>query len=234
MPSRDELIAAYRLPDRATSRVRMNFVSSLDGAATLHGRSGELGGRTDRMLMQILRAMSDVIVIGAGTVRAEGYGGARVEGTDAQWRETNGLSDQPRFALVSRSLNIEPQHPFFAEAVTRPLVVTCAEADAARREALQPVADVLVCGEESVDPIAMCTALADRGLRQVLCEGGPHLFGALRDAGLVDEVCLTLAPRLVGGDAGRILRGADEDDQRLRLIHAIPDDEGFVLLRYSA
>ncbi|MCR2810688.1 MULTISPECIES: pyrimidine reductase family protein [unclassified Microbacterium] len=233
MPSREELLAAYRLPDRETPRIRMNFIASVDGAATVHGGSAELGGVTDRALMQILRAMADVIVVGAGTVRAEGYGGTGVGGADAAWRTSQGLPAQPPLALVSRGLEIAPQHPFFAEAVARPLVVTCADADAARRRALEEVADVLVCGETSVDLPAMRDALAERGLRQVLCEGGPHLFGALYEDRLVDEVCLTLAPRLVGGDAGRILRGADEAAARLRLLSVLADAEGFVLLRYA-
>ncbi len=79
----------------------------------------------------------------------------------------------------------------------------------------------------------MLAQFAERGWTQVLCEGGPHLFGALLDAGLVDEVCLTLAPRFVGGSAGRIARGAPEADRRFALAHAIPDDEGFVFLRYT-
>ena len=234
MPSHDDLVTAYYLPDRATPRIRMNFVASVDGAATLRGRSGALGGATDRMLMQILRAMADVILVGAATVRAEGYGGTRVDGPDAEWRTSHGLPAQPRLAVLSRSLEISPQHPFFAEAVVRPLVVTCADAPASRREELEAVADVIVAGEASVDLTMMRDALAEAGLRQVLCEGGPHVFGALRDAGLVDEVCVTVAPRMVGGSAGRIMRGAREDDSTLRLVHALADDEGYLLLRYSA
>lgn len=234
MPSREELFAAYALPDRVTPRVRMNFVASVDGAATVGGRSAGLGGRTDRVLMQILRAMADVIVVGAGTVRAEGYGGTRVEGEDAAWRASQGLTAQPRLAVVSRSLELGPRHPFFADAVVRPLVVTCSDADAGRRETLAEVADVIVSGRTSVDLTAARGALADRGMPQVLCEGGPEVFGALRDEGLVDEVCLTLSPRLVGGDAGRIMRGASDRVDDLRLLSALTDDEGYLLLRYSA
>jgi riboflavin biosynthesis pyrimidine reductase len=234
MPSHDELIAAYALPDRATRRVRMNFVASVDGAATVGGRSADLGGSTDRMLMQILRAMADVILVGAGTVRAEGYGGTRVEREDAAWRTSQGLSAQPRLAMLSRTLDLGPRHPFFADAVVRPLLVTCSDADAGRREALAEVADVIVCGRASVDLTAMRDALAERGMPQVLCEGGPEVFGALRDEGLVDEVCLTLSPRLVGGDAGRIMRGAGDRVDDLRLLHALADGEGYLLLRYSA
>ena len=112
--------------------------------------------------------------------------------------------------------------------------MTSGAAPLARRRALAAVADVIECGEETVDLPAMLAAFAARGWTQVLCEGGPHLFGDLLDAGLVDEVCLTLAPRFVGGSAGRIARGAPEADRRFTLAHAITDDEGFVLLRYTA
>jgi riboflavin-specific deaminase-like protein len=231
-PTADELRAAYALPDRATPRVRMNFVESADGAATLDGRSGPLGGGTDRVLMQLLRSLADVVLVGAGTVRAEGYGGTRVSDEDAARRRAAGLADQPRLAVVSRALDLEPRHPFFSDAVARPIVVTCAASPAHRREALADVADVLVCGDDEVDLAAALDELARRGLAQVLCEGGPHLFGALLDAGLVSEVCVTIAPRIVGGSAGRIARGAAEADRRFSLAGVLSDDEGFVFVRY--
>ncbi|MFT4135009.1 pyrimidine reductase family protein [Microbacterium sp.] len=234
MPARDELLAAYALPDRDTPRLRMNVVASADGAVALEGRSGALGGATDRRLMQVLRAMADVILVGAGTVRAEGYGGTRVSEADAEWRVARALPPQPRLAVVSRALELEPRHPFFAEAVVRPVVVTCAAAPAGRRAVLAEVADVLVCGEETVDLAAVRATFADRGWTRTLCEGGPHLFGTLLAAGLVDEVCLTLAPRFVGGDAQRIVRGAAEADRRFALTGVLADDEGFVFLRYAA
>lgn len=227
-----DLVAAYRLGDRTVPRIRMNFVSSADGAATVAGRSAGLGGDTDRAIMQVLRAMSDVVVVGAGTVRAEGYGGTRVEGADAVWRQTHGLSGQPRLAVVSRALDLEPRHPFFAEAVTRPLVVTCAGAPAERREAVETVAEVIVCGDATVDLEQMRSLLAAGGMPQILCEGGPHLFGALHDAGLVDEVCLTLSPRLAGGEAGRIMRGAAERVDPLRLESLLRDGD-WLFLRYA-
>lgn len=232
-PTRDELRAAYALADRTTPRVRMNFVESADGAATLGGRSGALGGETDRALMQVLRAMCDVVLVGAGTVRAEGYGGVRVDEEDAAHRRAAGLSAQPRIAVVSRSLDIGPRHPFFADAVSRPIVVTCSASSAERRAALAAVADVLVCGDDAVDLPAAIARLGDAGLTQVLSEGGPHLFGALLDAGLVAEVCVTVAPRVVGGDAPRISRGAPESDRRFALASVLTDDDGFVFLRYS-
>jgi len=234
MPSQEDLFGAYALPSRAEARVRMNFVQSADGAATLGDRSGPLGGDTDRALMQVLRTMADVIVVGAGTVRAEGYGGMTVSQEHSAWRAHHGLPAQPALAVVSRRLDLEPDDPFFAEAASRPVVVTSGAAPLARRRELDAVADVIECGEETVDLHAMIAEFVARGWTQVLCEGGPHLFGDLLDAALVDEVCLTLAPRFVGGSAGRIARGAPEADRRFLLAHAIPDDEGFVFLRYTA
>ncbi len=112
--------------------------------------------------------------------------------------------------------------------------MTRADAPVVRREALAAIAEVIDCGDESVDLAAMLAAFADRGWTQVLCEGGPHLFGALLDAGLVDELCVTIAPRLAGGGAGRIAQGASEADRRVDLAGSFADDEGFVFLRYVA
>ncbi|MFB9310825.1 riboflavin biosynthesis pyrimidine reductase [Agromyces hippuratus] len=231
-PGREELIAAYALPDRSARRLRMNFVASLDGAATLEGRSGGLGDASDRLAMQVLRTLADVVLVGAGTVRVEGYGGVAVSEADAAWRAAHGLAEQPRLAVVSSSLALDPESAFFTAAVTRPIVVTHAQAPAAQRAALEPVADVIVVGEQAVDVRAMLDVLAERGFRQVLSEGGPHLFGSLLEADLVDELCLSLSPMLVAGDAGRIVRGAPELERRMRLVHAIPAGD-LLLLRYA-
>ncbi|WP_022889912.1 pyrimidine reductase family protein [Agromyces italicus] len=229
---RARLLAAYALPDRVTSRVRMNFVMSLDGAVTLDGRSGGLGDDADRLAMGVLRTLADVVLVGAGTVRAEGYGGLRLRGENVAWRREHGLADQPRLAVVSSALELEPAHPFFADAVTRPIVVTHAASDPLRRAELAEVADVLVCGDAVVDPLAMREALAAEGLAQILCEGGPHLFAALIEVDAVDELCLSLSPLLVSGDAGRITAGGHEHARRLRLVHAIPVGD-LLLLRYA-
>ncbi|WP_165314338.1 pyrimidine reductase family protein [Agromyces protaetiae] len=236
--TRDSLLAAYAFDDRATPCVRMNFVSSLDGAVTIDGRSGGLGDAADRLALCVIRTLADVVLVGAGTVRAEGYGGVEVGADASAWRVTHGLEPQPRIAVVSRDLDLDPAHPFFAEAVTRPILVTCAGdagdsgARAGRLASLEAVADVLVAGEQLVDLSAALDALADQGLRQVLCEGGPHLFGALLEADLVDELCLSLSPLLVGGAAGRIVQGASEASRAMRLVHAIPAGD-LLLLRYA-
>lgn len=241
MPTRAELFDAYALHARDGTRVRMNFVSSADGAVTLDGRSGALGGTTDRTLMQVLRAMADVVVVGAGTVRAEGYGAIAVDADDVAWRRSRGLDDQPALAVVSGGLHLDPGDAVFADAVRRPVLVTTDAAAAADGARFSPVAGVLACsaasasaeGDDTVELAAMLEAFARRGWTQVLCEGGPHLFGALLEADLVDEVCLTLAPRFVGGEAGRIAQGAAEADRRFDLAGVVTDEEGFVFLRYA-
>ena len=231
-PTREQLLEAYAIADREMPAVRMNFVTSLDGAVTLEGRSGGLGDEHDRLAMQVLRTLADVVLVGAGTVRVEGYGGLQVGEADAAWRRSRGLPPQPRLAVVSSRLDLGPEHPVFARAVERPIVVTREAAPADRRDALAEVADVLVCGGDTVDLAAMLDAFARLGLRQVLCEGGPHLFGSLVESGLVDELCLSLSPLLVAGGAGRIVRGAPEVEQRMRLVHAIPAGD-LLLLRYA-
>jgi riboflavin biosynthesis pyrimidine reductase len=173
-----------------------------------------------------------VIVVGAGTVRAEGYGGIRLPEADATWRLANGLAEQPQVAIVSSRLELDPAHPFFARAATRPIVLTCDSSPEANRRALAEVADVLVCGSQEVDPREMVAGLAALGHTQVLCEGGPHLFGSLVEADCVDELCLTLSPVLEGGTAGRIAIGHSPAPRTMTLLHAIPAGD-LVFLRYA-
>ena len=150
-----ELLEAYAIADRATPRVRMNFVMSLDGAVTLEGRSGGLGDESDRLAMQVLRTLADVVLVGAGTVRVEGYGGLRVDEADAAWRRSHGLSRSPGRGGLVAARPRPGASVLRATPSMRPIVVTHAAAPADRREALAEVADVLVCGDDAVDLRAM-------------------------------------------------------------------------------
>lgn len=227
----DSLRDSYRIADRSRPQVRVNFIASLDGAATRDGLSGGLNNADDKLVFDTLRLLSDVILVGAGTVRAEGYGGVRLPTADAQWRVAQGWAAQPPLAVVSGRLDLDPGHPMFTEAVTRALVVTHAGSPIDARNALAEVADVLVCGETEVDPRLMVAALAARGLGQILCEGGPTLFGALIEADCVDELCLSLSPVLEGGPSGRIAHGphATRDMSLMQVLTA----GDMVFLRYS-
>lgn len=232
MPSRGQLLDAYELPGGAGRHLRVNFVASADGAVTLSGHSGGLGGATDRLLLHVLRIMADALVVGAGTVRAEGYGGLGLTPEDVAWRRARSLPDAPALAVVSNRLDLAPDSPVFHRPDGRTMVLTHDAAPAGRMAELAEVADVVVCGRGAVDVTAALDALAARGLTHVLSEGGPHLFGAMLTADLVDEVCLTVSPRFVAGTAHRIAASPEQLERRFRPGPPLVDDEGFVFLRY--
>ncbi|WP_104192059.1 pyrimidine reductase family protein [Cryobacterium sp. Y82] len=232
LPPRAELIEDYRVAARSVPRVRVNFIASLDGAATHEGLSGGLNNADDKMVFDTLRLLTDVILVGAGTVRAEGYGGILLPADDAAWRVQAGLAAQPRVAIVSGRLDLDPGHPVFTDAATRPIVLTHAAAPTDQRVALASRADVVDCGEDAVDPRRMVAELARRGLPQILCEGGPHLFGDLVAADRVDELCLSLAPVLEGGSAGRIAVGATAATRAMELVHVLRAGD-MLFLRYA-
>lgn len=198
--------AALRSAYAQPPGVRANFVSSVDGAVTLDGRSAGLGNANDQQLMKVLRSACDVVLVGAGTVRAEHYDLV-----------------SPRMAIVSRSLDVD------LEELADATIVTTASAPAERREAFK---DVLICGEDEVDLSSMLAQLAERGLTRVLCEGGPHLLGSLHAAGVLDELCLSLSPMLAGPGAGRITAGVPVEAQRMRLVHVLTDGE-LLFTRYA-
>jgi riboflavin biosynthesis pyrimidine reductase len=230
----DELIAAYTVSDRSAKHLRANFVTSLDGAVTLEGLSGGLSSKDDQNMLGRLRMLADVVLVGAGTLRAEGYGGLRLGAKRRTWRAEQGWAENPTLAVVSARLELTATSPVFTAAPARAIVITCAASPDDQREALAEVADVLVCGEDEVDLTAAVAALVERGLTQVLCEGGPHLLGSLTAADLVDELCLTVSPLLAGPGARRITDGlASTDARALSLLHVLSTDEGFLFLRHG-
>jgi riboflavin biosynthesis pyrimidine reductase len=228
----DGLFEAYRL-SREGPYLRVNFVSSLDGAVEFDGYSRGLSNAVDQRVFAMLRGHTDAVMVGAGTLRHEGYGPARTPADLQARRKAAGLSEHPALAIVSAALDLDPSSRVFTEAPVRPIVITRADAPDDRRQALARIADVITCGESVVDVAAARAELARRGLTQVLCEGGPHLFGSLLAADLVDELCLTVSPVLTGAGAGRIVAGAARGEPlHMRLAHLIESD-GTMLTRYT-
>ncbi len=211
----------------------MNFIASADGATSVGGVSGGLQTPGDGRVFAALRDLADVVVAGSGTVTAEGYGPSRPSPERQSLRRAYGLREVPPIAVISRSLRLDPGAALFAAATARTIVLTCSAADPTRRAALSRVADVVVCGEESVDPAAARTALAERQLTRVLCEGGPGVFGEWTGAGVVDELCLTVSPLLAGPGAGRIVAGESwPGPARLSLVSLLEED-GALFCRYA-
>jgi riboflavin biosynthesis pyrimidine reductase len=232
--SQEDLDAAYALPEPTPglTHVRANFVVSVDGAAEVAGRSEALGGPGDRRVFRTLRWLADVVLVGAGTARAENYGGAVVPPPRRELRQATGLAPVPPIAVVTGSLDLDPKARLFTAEV-RPLVLTKATAPADRAAALRDVAEIVVCGEEHVEHDLVLAELAKRGLPRVLTEGGPTLHAQLAGAGLLDELCLTVAPVLGGpGHLGIVAGQPWGLARRLELSHALEED-GSLFLRYQ-
>jgi riboflavin biosynthesis pyrimidine reductase len=232
-PDIDALREAYT-PDRSRPGLRMNFVTSLDGAVEVDGHSRGLSSDADRLVFFILRAHADAVMVGAGTLRHEGYGPLRLAEPAQAWRRSLGLPDNPTLVIVSGSLDLDPATTVFTDAPVRPVVLTHAAAPAERRGGLEPVADVIALGDATTDLRAGLAELRRRGLAQILCEGGPRLFGTLFADGLVDELCMTISPLLAGPGSGRIIAG-QPDGARLsmRLVHVIAAGSD-LLTRYAS
>lgn len=187
--------------------LRVNFVSSIDGAVTRDGLSGGLSGDADKRLFGLLRRVADAVLVAAGTVREEGYDAMRVDDASVRWREAHGKPAHPVFAIVSGRLDLDPGSPIFTDAPTPPILITT-KAGAARAHLYEGLAEVIITeDDEHVDGRTAVNVLRDRGLTRILCEGGPSFFGALIAADAVDELCLTLEPTLEAGDARRIAAG---------------------------
>jgi len=213
--------------------VLANMVASADGATAVGGRSGALGGAADRAAFTAIRAVADVILVAAGTARAEGYGPPRTPPALQERRRARGQSPKPRIAIVTRSLDLDLGAELFADPDSRCLVLLPDDTDPERIDAVAAVADVVPAGHGGVDLSACLAHLRAAGVATVLAEGGPSLLGQLVGADLVDELCLTLAPALVAGTSDRIVHGADLPDglAPLRLDRVLEQD-GTLLLRY--
>ncbi|HZE66350.1 MAG TPA: dihydrofolate reductase family protein [Sporichthyaceae bacterium] len=204
------LAVAYAYPEIPPRGwwLRANMVSTVDGAAVApNGVTRGISSAADRDLLGMLRALADVVIVGSSTATKERYGPEKARPEDAAFRAAAGQPPHATLALVSSGLDLDPDAALFREADTRTLVLTTASAPPERLTALEKVADVIVAGDTVVDPKIAIAALAERGHRRMLCEGGPRWLAALAAAGVLDELCVTMSAKLLGGDAFRILRG---------------------------
>jgi riboflavin biosynthesis pyrimidine reductase len=225
--------ADHRPPVGDRPWVLCNMIASIDGAATdPAGRSGGLGGPADLRVFSAIRAVADIVLAGAGTVRTERYGPARL---------SRGQSPQPRIAVVTRSLALDLELPLFRDATEehRPIVITTtASLDLGRStgatatQELAMVAEVIVAGDDAVDWDTALLALrttARAGV--VLVEGGPSTNAQLMADDLVDELCLTVSPQIVATEAPRIVSGIVEAPRPMTLDRVLMEDD-YLFLRY--
>jgi 5-amino-6-(5-phosphoribosylamino)uracil reductase len=199
----------YAYPDPMPTRgwVRASMVSTLDGAASgADGVSGSISSPVDQATFGVLRGLADVVLVGAGTVRAEGYQAPAPQRAFAERRAENGQQPAPSLAIVTRSGRLPADTGLFT-GKSPTYVITTTAADLAPLRELAGPDRVIVAGDEDLDVDDAIQVLASRGLGRVLLEGGPSLLGSAMAAGRVDELCLTWSPMLVAGDRPRIASG---------------------------
>jgi riboflavin-specific deaminase-like protein len=199
----------------------LNFATTLDGRAAISGRSGPIGSDADTEMLQRLRTRVDAVMIGAGTMRAERYG--RVVGDPAkrERREREGLPADPLMVIVSGALHLPWDAPLFTEGAGRVLIATTSDAEPP--ETKTPVH--LLRQEDKLDLASLLAHLREEwSVRAVLCEGGPHLHAQLIDAGLVDELFVTHAPKLAGGAGPGLVAGLAEREREVEVAWLLAEE----------
>ncbi|MFI9628399.1 pyrimidine reductase family protein [Streptomyces sp. NPDC052042] len=232
--SLDDLADAYAYPETDGPWLRANMVSTLDGAAQHDGRSQPISCASDMRIFGTLRALADVVVAGAETVRREGYRPARAREAFAARRAAAGQGPAPAVAVVSGGLDLDFSLPLFVSPLVPTLVLTGSGAPAGRMAAARDAgAEVVIAGEGNrVDPARVVRELAGRGFRRLLTEGGPRLLGQFVAAGVLDELCLTVAPMLTAGDAQRIAGGPSMAVPERFALASVLEEDGFLFTRY--
>jgi riboflavin biosynthesis pyrimidine reductase len=231
--TRAGLAALYAYPGRDRLWVRANMVTSADGAATIRGRSAGLSSDADRSLFALLRSLSDVILVGAGTARAERYSAAR---PDEMWPGLrDGAAPVPAIAVVTRRISLDLASPLVSAAMpeARTILITTEQAPPELRSQALKNADVIVAGDDSADLGYALRALAERGYHRVLAEGGPQLLGELAADELLDELCLTISPLVASGAAGRIAVGTSAAQSGRLVLQHVLEEEGHLFCRYT-
>jgi riboflavin biosynthesis pyrimidine reductase len=213
--------------DPATTRpyVVVNFVASVDGHTTIDGRSRKLGDAGDRELFRALRERADAILVGTGTMGTENYGRMLVQPERRDRREATGRPAEPLLATITRSGRLPTEIPLFEEPDAK--LVIFSPTPPGKTEAT-------VLHEPLTDLTQALRTLHDRhGVRTLLCEGGPQLFGALLRERLVDELFLTLAPKLVGGASGpAVVSGPPPEVPVAATLKSVLERDGSLFLRY--
>lgn len=213
--------------------VRFNFVASIDGSAQSDGLSGGLGSPGDQRVFALLRRLADVILVGAGTVRAEGYAGSLLSDEDISWRQAQGMSPHPVLAIVSHGLNIPAEDDVFSQSPVPVLLFTSATLTPAQRAQFPAQVELIEVAavQEGCDPEEIVQALVAKGLGFIHAEGGPRLLGQFIVADQLDSLCVSYSPLVLSGAGQRIAHGPQEAARRLTL-HTLFEEESMLFSDY--
>jgi riboflavin biosynthesis pyrimidine reductase len=233
MAAIDDIAELTRCYSEPPDGVRAIMIFSLDGAASFHGRAGPLSDALDLQLLLALRGYADVVLVGAGTVRAENYGPVQLTSSQRSFRRNRwGLDDSPPIAVVSQSGKLPAS--LFTDPAQSPIVVTSSTAAAGQRFDADLRPEVLIAGDDTVDMTAVVTALGSRGMRRILCEGGPTLLDELVLHNLVDEMCATIAPKLAGTSQSVTSEVSRQLPTPTALsLHHVLTHHGYLFLKYG-
>jgi riboflavin biosynthesis pyrimidine reductase len=230
LPDSDAELA--QLYGDAPRGIRANMVQSVDGAGAFHGRTKAITDASDQFLLRHLRGHADAIMVGAATVLAEQYGPVRLSAEMRSERKKDGYADLPPLVIVTGHAMLSPDLRIFDPSGPRTIIATV-DAAAEQSATLRDVADIVVVGEDTIDPARIVSALNERGLDRILCEGGPFLLSQLIEHDLVDDMCLTVSPYLAGSQPTTAQpASAREAPTQLRLRHVLARND-LLYLRYS-
>jgi len=217
------------VPSPGRAHLRANMITTLDGSAVgPDGRTGSINTEADRATFARLRGLADVVLVGARTCTIEGYGRPEPEPELQSYRCEHNKAPAAVLAIVSGSLAIPLDAPFLTEGPPPPLIFTCAAAPQSRRGQIAERAEVIIAGDDDVELPVVIDHLVSRGLTQVLSEGGPTLFAGLIRDGLLDELCLTVAPVVVGGHGLGLTSGGAIDTTSFTLTQVLEQDSALL------
>lgn len=208
-----------------------NMIASLDGATHVDGVSGGLGGPADRLAFRAIRAVADVILVAAGTARSENYHPIATSPELATARAKRGQADRPRLAILTRHLDLDLDGELFT-APEPPILLTTDAAPHGRVRHAEARTTVLSFPGPRVEVGDALVALGRLGARVVLSEGGPTLIGQLAVADVLDELCLTVSPMIVGGDASRVTDTTTTVTDRRYTLSRVIEEDSMLVLRY--
>ncbi|WP_280455047.1 pyrimidine reductase family protein [Nocardia brasiliensis] len=228
------MIDLYEYESGESPWIKANFVVSVDGAIAANGgTSGALTSPLDQQVLRLLRELSDVVLVGASTIRAEDYIGIRVSDAGQERRRARGMAPTPPIAVVTGRADLDPNARIFTNTSVPPIILTTTTASTTAKRNLETAgAHVVELGAHSITTTAIVDTLSSFGHRRIVTEGGPTLVGQLAADHALDELCITTAPTVLSGTSVRLTHSERPASLAMDCKHIIFDADGAQLARW--